>query len=114
MKPIIIKTDIIPKLLSIFFKVEAITLFPFIIIRKDVPKTTMRHERIHIEQQKELFLLGFFILYIWYWLRLRVQGKTSGEAYMLIPFEREAHLKQYDPLYVVKRKRNAWKLYTQG
>ena len=88
-----------------------ITIFPFIFIRDEGDKTTIRHERIHIEQQRELWLIPFYILYIWYWLKGKLKGMNSQEAYMNIPFEREAHLKSYDPRYLLKRRKHAWKIY---
>ena len=61
--PIIITSKILTKLLSVVISVYAITLFPFIILSEEVDEYTMNHELIHFEQQKELFVVGFYALY---------------------------------------------------
>ena len=77
MKPIIIQNSKIPKMLSIFISIYAITLFPFIISRDEMSEATIRHECIHIEQQRELWVVGFYFLYAWYWLMGKISGKVS-------------------------------------
>ena len=111
MKPIIIQNSKIPVYLSLFINISAITLFPFIISRDEMETITVRHEMIHIEQQKELLVIFFYILYVWYWLLGKVKGKTNEAAYMAIPFEVEAYRKMYDPNYLENRKRYAWRKY---
>ena len=111
MKPIIIQNSSIPKYLSIFINISAITVYPFIISKDVMSKSTIRHERIHIEQQKELLVVFFWLLYIWYWLRGRIQGMTNSESYMNIPFEREAYRNEENPMYLFKRRPFAWKNY---
>jgi cbb3-type cytochrome oxidase subunit 3 len=112
MKPIIIQNSKIPKLLSIFISIYAITLFPFIISRDEMSEETIRHECIHIEQQRELLVIFFYILYVWYWLKGKASGMTNDEAYMNIPFEQEAYRKMYDENYLETRAKHAWKNYT--
>ena len=111
MKPIIIQNSNIPKYLSIFISISAITLFPFIISRDEMSDVTIRHEIIHIEQQRELFVIFFYILYVWYWLRGKMSGMTNDEAYMNIPFEQEAYRKMYDENYLETREKHAWRNY---
>lgn len=74
-----------------------ITIFPFVFLRKSyfdgkseyILNRTIRHEKIHIEQQKELLVLPFFIVYFLEWLiKLFKYGKLS---YRNISFEREAY-----------------------
>jgi len=74
--------------------------------------TTINHEMIHIEQQKELLVLFFYFLYVVYWLKGKMSGMTNDEAYFNIPFEKEAYTKMYDKAYLEKRKMYAWKKYT--
>ena len=74
MKEIIIENSRIPKTLSVFIDIWAITLYPFIICRGEMNEKTKNHERIHLAQQKELWLIGFYVLYIGYWLI----GKLCG------------------------------------
>jgi hypothetical protein len=112
MKPIIIKSDKITKALSIFISVGAITLFPFIILRSDYDNpTTINHEKIHIEQQRELFVIFFYILYVFYWTKGKVQGMSNDDAYFNIPFEKEAYQKMHDENYLETRENHAWKNY---
>lgn len=111
MKPIIIQNSNIPKYLSIFISIYAITLFPFIISRDEMDEITIRHECIHIEQQRELLVIFFYVLYVWYWLRGKMSGMTNDEAYMNIPFEQEAYRKMYDENYLETREKHAWRKY---
>lgn len=111
MKPIIIQNSKIPVYLSVFINISAITLFPFIISREKMDDVTIRHEMIHIEQQKELLVVFFYVLYVWYWLKGKVKGMTNDKAYMHIPFEKEAYRKMYDDKYLEKRKSYAWRQY---
>ena len=111
MKPIIIQNSNIPKYLSIFITIYAITLFPFIISRDEMSDVTIRHECIHIEQQRELLVIFFYVLYVWYWLRGKMSGMTNDEAYMNIPFEQEAYRKMYDENYLETREKHAWRNY---
>ena len=111
MKPIIIKDSKLPQALSFFIDIYAITLYPFIIIKDKGNETIINHEKIHIEQQKELFVIGFYVLYVYYWLKGKVKGLSNNAAYMNIPFEREAYRKMYDNEYLEKRKRHAWCQY---
>lgn len=111
MRPIIIENSKIPKYLSIFINIYAITLYPFIICKEVMNKTTLNHEKIHLRQQRELWIIGFYILYVYYWLRGRVSGMSSVDAYLCIPFEIEAYENQTNEFYLVTRKKNAWKKY---
>ena len=109
MKPIVIVSDTFCNALSVFITVGGITLFPFIIIKEEYNnEVTLNHEKIHIEQQKELLVVFFYILYVYYWLKGKVKGMTNDKAYMSIPFEQEAYRKQYEMKYLDKRKRWSW------
>ena len=112
MVPIIIISDFICELFSVFIRVGGITLYPFIILRKEWNnKTTIHHEKIHIEQQKELLVVFFYILYVYYWLKGKIKGLTNSEAYMLIPFEKEAYENEDNFDYLKSRKKYNWKNY---
>jgi hypothetical protein len=90
-------------------KVLAITLFPFGIYYRNeklLHKTTLNHENIHWQQQKEMLCVFFYLWYIIEWLiKLIKYGKLS---YYNISFEREAYWWDKDPTYLLKRKRFAW------
>ena len=112
MKPIIVISSLICDLFSVFIKVGGITLYPFIILRPEYDnKITVNHEKIHIEQQKELLVVFFYILYVVYWLKGKLSGMTNDKAYFNIPFEKEAYAKMYDRNYLEKRKKYSWVKY---
>ncbi len=95
--------------LSIVISIEAITLWPFIIARAPMSAATERHERIHLAQQRELLVLGFYALYVWDYFRSRLRGHSPREAYELIRFEKEAHLFAEMPDYLQHRVPYAWR-----
>ena len=107
--PIIITSKILPKLFSIVISVYAITLFPFIILSEEVDEYTMNHEMIHFEQQKELFVVGFYILYAYDFVKAMVKYKSKETSYFLIRFEQEAYTYQNDLGYIIDRNKHSWK-----
>ena len=109
--PIIITSKLLTKLLSIVISVYAITLFPFIILSEEVDEYTMTHELIHFEQQKELFVVGFYALYVYDFVKGMIKYKNKDLAYFLIRFEQEAYNYQNDLGYIMDREKNAWKEY---
>ncbi|WP_374226213.1 hypothetical protein [Flavobacterium oreochromis] len=76
---------------------RGITFFPFVFMRKEDDRADVcfiNHERIHIQQQKEMLLFLFFIWYgIEYLFRL-LQFRDKRKAYYNISFEREAYKKK--------------------
>ena len=106
----IIKNNIIP-----FKGFVAITLWPFIFVRKEyddlfLPQV-LNHENIHGEQQKELFLVLFYVWYgIEYLIKL-LQYKNAKTAYKNIGFEREAYSNQNNVAYLDERKPYAFLKY---
>lgn len=88
-------------------KINGITLFPFIFLRKPEDKTNavlINHEKIHLRQQLELLVIFFYLWYVieyYYWyFKLR----DSYLAYKFISFEREAYAQEGDLRYLQKRK----------
>lgn len=74
-------------------------IWPFIFTRYDnIPDKTLRHELIHFEQQKEWFLIGFYVLYLIEYL---------FKGYRNISFEIEAYNNAYDKDYLKTRKKFA-------
>ncbi len=89
-------------------RVEGLTLFPFIILRRDIKDTTsaqyvINHEKIHIAQQGELLVLFFILIYFSEYIFWRIKGYTPGESYRKISFEREAYYYMYDLKYLDRR-----------
>ncbi|HML83562.1 MAG TPA: hypothetical protein PKE52_00225 [Bacteroidales bacterium] len=108
MKPIIVENNYIPPSKNFL----AVTLWPFIFVRKDVKKknTTayfkmlVNHEMIHIKQQTELLVIPFYFLYILLFI-------LYGFKYRRNPFEAEAFANEYNKQYPNTRKRYSWIKY---
>jgi len=112
MKIRIIENSRIPQLLSWFIKIKAITIYPFVFVKGKADIRLRIHEYIHLKQQRELFVVGFYVLYIWYWLKNIVWHKMdSRTAYREIPFEREAYENENNFVYALNRERFAWRNY---
>ena len=107
---IIVKNNIIP-----FKGFTAITLWPFIFVRKDEEKyytdVVDRHEHIHGEQQKEMLIVLFYVWYLVEWLVKLCYYRNRMTAYKNISFEREAYKNQNDLAYLDIRKHYAWTKY---
>lgn len=106
MKGIIVVQDKILKFITGDFA-RAMALFPFILVKdksyaKD--KYLMHHERIHLKQQVELFILPFYIWYGFEYLVRRVQFRSHYIAYRHISFEREAYANEKNLNYLRERK----------
>ena len=111
MKFYIIENSKIPKYLSWFIDIWAITLYPFVICKGKLDQQTKTHEIIHLHQQRELWLIGFYVLYVLYWAIGVWKLKSFHGAYMFIPFEKEAYMHDNDPTYPVRRKSFSWMKY---
>lgn len=98
----------------------AITLFGKILMRKTEQdalkyfntirgKTMLSHEYIHIKQYEDVgSWLKFYILYIWYFLKLYICTFNWKMSYYTVPFEAEAYAKQ-KPKYMMEK--SDWKSY---
>ncbi|GEM_PF-40054 len=88
-------------------KINGITLYPFILLKKPEYKENcelINHEKIHLRQQLELLIVFFYIWYVveyYYWY---FKLKDSFLAYRYISFEREAYAKESDLIYLKNRK----------
>lgn len=84
-----------------------LSLWPFIFVKESIYKednVLINHERIHLKQQLELFILPFYLLYIIEWLIRTVLYMNSYRAYQNISFEREAYAHENDLGYPDRRK----------
>lgn len=72
-----------------------ITIWPFIIVRKDTDEVTVNHERIHHQQQDELLVIGFYVLYLIWHIKY---------GYKNNPLEIEAFDNEKDMGYLDQRK----------
>ena len=111
MKPILIVSPWFTKLMSVVIDVYAITIFPFIISKEEMNAETLNHETIHIYQQRELLLIGFYLLYFYYYLRGVIKYKDKQKAYFMIPFEQEAYENDQNLDYLKDRKAYSWRKF---
>lgn len=93
----------------------AMTIFPFIFIRKDLKnrynQITDNHESIHAFQQLELLGIFFYILYgLEFIIKLIIAGDFNI-AYRSVSFEREAYYNEYKLNYLKNRKWYSWIKY---
>ncbi len=101
----------IPQMLSLFINIWAITLYPFIICKGKMEQRTRTHEIIHLYQQRELLVIGFYFLYVVFWVVELVKTKSFDEAYRRIPFEKEAYANEENVVYPINRKAYSWLRY---
>ena len=98
-KMVIIKNNIIP-----FKGFKAITLWPFIFVRKNCSfnEIDLNHENIHGKQQLELLVIFFYIIYVIEWI---------FKGYRKISFEIEAYKNEENLDYLKNREFFAWLNY---
>jgi hypothetical protein len=74
-----------------------LAFYPFIFVstKTIIDDELINHEKIHLKQQKELFILPF---YIWYLIALYRKG------YINISFEKEAYANEKNLTYLRKRR----------
>ena len=91
----------------------AITILRWMIVRKDkvnkVSPVIINHENIHYAQERELWYIGFYLLYGLMYLWQLIKVRDFEKAYMAIPFEVEAYGNARDLFYLENRKRFAWR-----
>lgn len=108
--PVFVENSFVPVCLSYFspIRIRAISLGLFVFARGTLTQTTRQHETIHFRQWVELGFVLFPILYLFFWLREKMKGATGAEAYLAIPFEREAYAYEGVEGYLDYRKPYAW------
>lgn len=88
--------------------------WPFVVVKDKALKKDivfLNHERIHLQQQKELLIIPFYIWYvIEYFIRL-LQYRNAFLAYRNISFEREAYAEQTNLIYLTQRKLFSFRHY---
>lgn len=85
---------------------RGLTLFPFVFVKFPEDKSNfvfVNHERIHLRQQLELFIIPFFIWYIIEFILRLIQYKNIDLGYRNICFERECYAKEKDLNYIKRR-----------
>ena len=90
----------------------AMTILCWMIVRKDlahkVTSKVINHENIHYAQERELLFVGFYILYLVFFLVCLIVKFNWHLAYRANPFEKEAYANEGDMSYLDKRKHFAW------
>ncbi len=89
---------------------KAITFLNIIFVRKGcvMSDADINHENIHWEQEKELLIVGFYLLYaLEFFIRLLIV-RNWHKAYRSISFEREAYANQGAWFYLDVRKHYSW------
>lgn len=84
-----------------------ITLFPFVFLKYRELKENVvlvNHEKIHLQQQIELLIVPFFIVYTTEFLMRLIQYKNWKKAYKNISFEREAYKNEADLKFLKTRR----------
>ena len=85
----------------------AMTLYPFIFVKRKraalFTTKVLNHELIHEAQIKELGLIRFYIMYLWFFVK--------GGYKRANPFELEAYAHDDDLGYLKQRKSYAWKSF---
>ncbi|WP_316770018.1 hypothetical protein [Pedobacter frigiditerrae] len=97
---------ILPKLPA-----NAMAISPFILLKKASQQkdvVLINHEKIHLQQQLELLILPFYVLYLLNYFINLVIYKNHYKAYFNISFEREAYSFEGDLNYLTKRKLYHW------
>ena len=106
---IVVKNSAIPSLFSCFYPVRGITLWPFILLSEGCDsEVIINHERIHIAQANETFVLGMYVVWLLDFGCGCIKHGDTKQAYMEIRLEREAFSHQHDPDYLRKRCAFAW------
>ena len=93
---------------------RAMTIFPFIVIKKDSDAKNLvliNHEKIHLRQQLEMLVFLFYFIYMLDYLLKIVRYKDKNIAYRNIIFEREAYSNESDMNYLKIRTFWSWRKY---
>ncbi|MDQ7947628.1 MAG: hypothetical protein REI78_06190 [Pedobacter sp.] len=94
-----------------WLKARGMAIFPFILVRDEGSKADrvlINHEKIHLRQQLELFILPFYLLYLLLYLVNLLRYMNHYQAYRQIRFEREAFDHEDDLNYIQNRNFWAW------
>ncbi|GAA0749089.1 hypothetical protein [Gaetbulibacter jejuensis] len=84
-----------------------VTIFPFVFLKYKALKedvVLLNHERIHLQQQIELLIIPFFVIYGFEFLIRLLQYKRWSLAYRNISFEREAYFQEAQLDYLKYRR----------
>jgi len=86
---------------------NAIAIWPFIILKyKDLKDDDilMNHEKIHLQQQKEMLWFFFFLWYVIEFLVKLIKYREPMLSYRNLSFEREAYANENYKMFLNKRR----------
>lgn len=89
----------------------AMAIYPFILVKSKAHKNDtvlVNHEKIHHQQQLELLLIPFYVLYFLNYVINLLIYRSHYQAYLNIAFEKEAYQHECEINYLAKRKRYNW------
>lgn len=86
---------------------------PKILKNKKLYDVVINHERIHLEQQKELLIIFFYLLYYLEFIYHYLRTGNAYKAYRSISFEKECYKHQRNLKYLSKRVRYNYLWKTQ-
>ncbi|MFV0540463.1 MAG: hypothetical protein ACK5MZ_04410 [Aestuariibaculum sp.] len=81
-------------------------VYPFVFLKDKnlkYDKVLINHEKIHLRQQLELFILPFYIIYITEFVIRLACYRSWKQAYLNISFEREAYCNESNLNYLKDR-----------
>jgi hypothetical protein len=109
-RPWFFENSKVPVVLSYLAPIDinAITIGPLVFSRGEMSEQTRTHETIHWQQYIETGIIGFILLYYFYYLVGYIKYRNGQEAYYQIPFEQEAYAYDSNKYYPVFRRRYAW------
>ncbi|MXV49852.1 hypothetical protein GS399_02635 [Pedobacter sp. HMF7647] len=93
---------------------QGMAIFPLILIKEDSDyknEQLINHEKIHLQQQLELLILPFYLLYLGNYLVNLIIYKSHNQAYRNIVFEREAFVNDDTKNYLETRRFYSWLQY---
>lgn len=92
---------------------KCINLFGILFVRNGTVMSdeVLNHEAIHTAQMKELWYIGFYLLYVFEFLIKLILIRNWHKAYRDISFEQEAFKNENDMDYLLNRKPYEWKKY---
>lgn len=95
------------KLLNLL-NLDGIALWPCVFVREGIMlkrgNSILTHEAIHLCQQREMLIIGF---YVWYLLELIIRKAILKQGYNQIWFEKEAYENEENKNYLKSRQNYA-------
>lgn len=115
MFPIFYENSRVPKWVGKFSPIDpyALSFGIWVWCKGSLSPRIKRHEIIHYKQQVEMLFIGQWLLYVSFYLFLRIKLRSGVDAYRNNPFEVEAYSNDRDEDYLDNRKPFAWVNYVR-